>query len=386
MIKTSDNYINKKLKPIFFIFFFCLFIQSQAHGDSHLTKVLHLSFHLGCIKEFEAVAHYLPIELTSWYIHSNREQFDDQAVGAAIYNIGHDRAKRIWEKNKNYFNQFDIILTSDTAPLSRIFLQNGWKKPLIIWVCNRFDYADRGSLDCNFPDKEYYELFQKAAQLPNVKIISYTPYEHFYAKKKNVHWKECVVKPIGTIETALWHSDASLIPSFVDQKNTFFVNPRLESWGSHPGQQFDYLQTECESRNINVYMGKYSGPEDIKDFKGIIFFPYQWSNLVFFENIQRGIIHFVPTINFINALRKLNKPVSYNAEILTGNFELCEWYMPEHKDLIVYFASWDDLKEKIETIDYEAMHKKIKAFAETHREKMLTAWQQVFHLFASSGI
>ena len=71
-------------------------------------------------------------------------------MGNAVYNIGHQRAETVWNRHKDYFDKFDVIVTSDTAPLSRIFLQNGWRKPLIIWVCNRFDYCDYASLDLVF--------------------------------------------------------------------------------------------------------------------------------------------------------------------------------------------------------------------------------------------
>ena len=33
--------------------------------------------------------------------------------------------------------------------------------------------------------------------------------------------------------------------------------------------------------------------------------------------------------------------------------DLCEWYCDEHKDLFVYFDSWDYLKLIIDNLDYE---------------------------------
>ncbi|MCL5875984.1 MAG: hypothetical protein M1114_05935 [Candidatus Dependentiae bacterium] len=349
----------------------------QDNCGQTIPKVLHISFHLGCIKEFEEVARTLPINLTSWYVHDNPKHFDAKSSGASIYNIGQERASRIWDTHKNYFDQFDLILTSDTAPLSRIFLQNHWAKPLIIWVCNRFDYCDRASLDCNFPDQEFYRLFQKAAYMPNVKIISYTPYELAYAKTKGISWEDFTIKPVGP-ETRELLPEESSIPSNIDQAKTIFVHPRLESWGSQPGRQFTYLQSECNERGISVYMGNYNGPDDIKKFKGVIFFPYAWSNLALFENIQRGIIHFVPTIRFINELRATGKPVTYDPEILFGASNLCEWYAPEHRDILIYFDSWNDLKEKIITTDYLAMQEKIKSFGKEHRKKMLLLWEEAF--------
>lgn len=146
-------------------------------------NILHLSFHQGCINDFqEVIKHFPAIQLTSWNIESNRRKLDAHISGDVIYNMSHDRAHRIWLQHADYFNSFDMIATSDTAPLSRIFLQNNWHKPLPIWVCNRFDYFDGATHKGTFPDHEYYELMRNACHKRNVKIISYTPYEFFYAR------------------------------------------------------------------------------------------------------------------------------------------------------------------------------------------------------------
>lgn len=358
---------------------FLLMIILSMYSSLASMKVLHMSLHRGCIEDFKSIASNIEfIELTSWYIHEDPKKFDIEAAGSAIYNIGHERAKRIWSNHKDYFNSFDVVITSDTAPLSRIFLQNNWNKPLIIWVCNRFDYYDGASLDCNFPDEEYYQLFKEATKKPLVKIISYTRYEQYYAKRKGIDWGENLIKPLGTKEQDNWDTQSSWIPKEIDQKNTLFVNPRLESWGLHPGQQYNYLKEECNKRGINTYMGTYNGPDDLKEFKGVLFFPYAWSNLALFENIQRGIIHFVPSIDFINILISQNKPVTYFTNSL---FEVCEWYCPENKDLFVYFDSWDDLKCKMETINYSSMRSKIKELGSQHRDRTLKQWINIFNFF-----
>ena len=118
-----------------------------------MIKVLHLSFHLGCHNELLAISKELGFEITFL-------EFTDGTPSK--YNVGHDRAEKYWNKHKDYFQQFDLIITSDTAPISRVFLQNSWEKKLIIWINNRFDYFDAASLDCDFPDSEYYDLIKEA--------------------------------------------------------------------------------------------------------------------------------------------------------------------------------------------------------------------------------
>jgi hypothetical protein len=358
------------------IIILCTFNSVEIRGlalPKKPLKILHLSFHSGCINDLKNIAKELNWDLESWYILSSQPQdFDGYTInGCAIYNIGEKRAHRVWEKHKEHFNKFDIIITSDTAPLSRIFLQNGWTKPLIIWICNRFDYADFASLDCKFPDKEYYNLFQKAAYQENVKIISYTPYEYYYASLKGLNIGARVIKPAGDLEQEIGANFKSSIPLDIDKSSTFFINPRMEPW------QIDQIKHYCAEVGIKTWSGRYNGPEDIKEFKGIIFFPYAWSNLSLFENMQRGIVHFVPSLEFI----KNHKLYGPHLRYLTTNvneLQLCELYAKEYKSLIVYFDSWQDLKKKIKSVDYHNLKLKIKKTAQEHRLDMIIRWNQVF--------
>lgn len=360
-----------KIKQYLFI---CIILLPFKISFSAL-KVLHISFHMGCIKEFEMVGKELGLDVTAWFPLENKEshdRFDNKCPNwNAIYSIGHDRAKRVWDLNKDYFNQFDVIITSDTAPLARIFLQNEWKKPLIIWICNRFDYYDVGSCDCAFPDQEYYDLFRKAATQQNVSVVGYVAYEHFYARNKGVDTGNLIIKPCGLVEMGYRNGTKSAIASSVKKEETFLVPPRHGS---------DYLVAKCNELGINTYTGNYNGPYDLKDFKGVIHFPYAWSNLALFENMQLGLVHFVPSEKLLKTWFNSGMRSTYPFFSLNdvSNLHLSEWYCPEHKDVIVYFDSWQDLKHKVQTIDYESMRDKIKTFGQHHKKEMLGRWRDLF--------
>lgn len=351
----------------------------HADGDCPL-KVLHLSFHSGCIKEIEAVAHELDMDLTSWLIPKMTPYFfDPDSTGNVVYNMGHERAERIFNKHKDFFEDFDLIITSDTAPLSRIFLQNNWKKPLIIWVCNRFDYYDRASLDCSFPDSEYYELIKKATKSPNIRIVAYTQFEKYYAKTKGIDIGNLLIKP-GVRKNSI--SDQSLIPEYIDKSTTFFLPPY------HNETKFCDLQNLLFRYGIPAYSGKYNGPGDLAQFKGIIHLPYAWSNLALFENIQQGIPYFIPSRKFVRQLAK-----EKNYFFCQGNFffsdnlaALSEWYCRDNKDVITYFDSWTDLIQKINRTNFEALRSTVKQQGEQHRELMLLRWKNLLESFDFQSI
>ncbi|HJZ24265.1 MAG TPA: hypothetical protein VJ201_07455 [Candidatus Babeliales bacterium] len=335
--------------------------------------ILHLSFHRGCISEINLIAQQLGAEVTSIFIPNLApKEFDGKSAGNVLYNIGHERALNVWNKHKDYFNQFDAVITSDTAPLSRIFLQNNYTKPLIIWICNRFDYADNSSLDCTFPDEEYYELLRQAKHKKNVYTIPYNAFESFYAAQKNVTFNNEVIQPSGIFIT---QNKQSAIPRHIDKSKTFFIPPYLNDLSMN-------LTQKCSQLGIEAYNGRYNGPSDLEGFKGIIHIPYNWSNLAFFENMQSSLPYFIPSITFMITHFDKNTIWWANGNYFKKNYHFAEWYNKENSEIITYFDSWDDLKYKIESTDFDALQTKIKQYAQTHKNNVLHKWRAIFDMIA----
>ena len=332
-------------------------------------KILHVSFHKGCIKELENVAKCLDWDLSSLYIHDLPPyEFDGKTKGNAIYNIGNERANNIWNKHKDYFNQFDVIITSDTGPLSRIFLQNQYNGKLIVWICNRFDYYDGASLDCDFPDRQYYDLLNKARLKPNVVFASYTEFERIYGLSKGIDFGDLYIKPcgfswiIGVSRSGLLDTNQKkfLIPDYISNHNLKLVKI-------------------CESLNIPAVCERYNGPDDLKKFKGIIHIPYSWSNLALFENLSNGLVHFIPSAKFMRTL-VMQGSFWPNSNFIEKDLESSEWYNPDKKDLFVFFDSWQDLKNKIESVNIDEIKKRCINFSILHRQTMLDRWQKLIPL------
>ena len=99
----------KYFYTMLFLFFSYSNLFMYANEDccplSKTTKILHLTFHKGCAKEIESVAKELSLDLTTWFIHDLAPyEFDGMTKGSAIYNIGHDRAKRVWDLHFDFFD------------------------------------------------------------------------------------------------------------------------------------------------------------------------------------------------------------------------------------------------------------------------------------------
>ncbi|MDE3046510.1 MAG: hypothetical protein KGJ02_07690 [Verrucomicrobiota bacterium] len=352
---------------------FCCFFLSSIQAEQKPLKILHLTFHQGCVKEIAAIGKIFGHEVTTWWIPSLPPRFfDGTSQGNALYNIGHERAERIWNLHKETFEQFDAVITSDTAPLARIFLQNGFQKPLIVWICCRFDYSDQQSLDCDFPDPEFYQLFNQAYLQENVTIVAYTAFEHYYAEKKGVKTGNLIITPCAPEPSS--PPLVSFIPPTICKEETFFLPPYLNE------TSFINLNEHCQTLGISSYLGRYNGPSDLKDFKGIIHLPYAWSNLALFENIALGIPYFIPSPSFLKTLIMQKNYWHTNPTCILheNQIALSEWYQPEREEIFIYFDSWEDLQEKIKTTDYPALREKIKSYAKHYQSIMLEKWSQIF--------
>lgn len=329
-------------------------------------KLLHISFHKGCNLDIEYAFTTLGHE-----IHTMK--FDDgETTDDKIYNITHDRAQKCWNKYKNYFNTFDGIITSDTCPTSRPFLQNNWSKLLIIWVCNRFDYG----IQSENQDREFYQLLRDIPNRKNVFIFGNTAIENVYSTHiKNVNIGNFIIKPTGKNLFS-----KNVYQTYENNNNCFYV-PIY-----HNETILLNLAKKLNELGIQNRYERFNHISDLTQYKGGIYIPYAWSTLVFFERMQLGLVTFIPSLRFLIELFKTGKwwfqPPFTPHNI--GLLKLSEWYCNEHQDILIYFDSWEDLQHKIKTTDYKAKTKIILDFAQKHHDDMLSKWNSIINQYLST--
>lgn len=316
-------------------------------------KVLHLSHHRGCLADFAEVGRLLGVEVES-------ATFDDG------YNIGPERAAAAWTRWGERLNAADAVLVSDTAPLARVVLDNmdDFRGQLIIWVCNRFDYADQASNDCGFPDPAYYELFRRARADPRVEIVSFTGFEPIYAREFGVELGSTVIKPLGIRSSTAIENPA---PAPIERESTILVPPYIND---------DRLNLAgcCESAGVSAYCGRYGGAHDAATFKAIAHIPYSWSTFALFEHLQNAMAMFVPSLEFFRALRATH--ALFWPDVREAHLDVAEWFLPEH-DFFVRFDSWKHLGQLLHETDLDAVRAATGQAAIRHTETTLSAWESV---------
>jgi len=83
-------------------------------------KILHLTFHRSVQYDLEYVCRKLNHDLETLYFHD----YASNIYKPNRYKVTEERAEAWWRDKKDYYQSFDLIITSDTAALSRIFLQH----------------------------------------------------------------------------------------------------------------------------------------------------------------------------------------------------------------------------------------------------------------------
>lgn len=324
-----------------------------------MKKILHLTFHYGTANDLNYIFNKLGYEITLLLTTD------------LPYTISEQLAQQLWEENKEYFQSFDIIITSDTAGLSYPFLLhlNELKPKLIIWICNRFNISMENEYG-------FLQLFKAAVQHPKVSIIPYTQYEVIWCKNFGIQLNNDVIHCLGRHEVP-YISEPNVMARcfrpidtsfrFRDVKDSVFVQ---DYHNNH--KLYDFLK----SQNVSVSFGKYMDINEIKDYKAVVSFPDAFSKIFQMEAIQHGIILLLPSLKCLKQLIKDPYYTFTSKQYITEDLlNICEYF--NYPDCFVFFDSIDELPQIIERIDVAKIKKILKDTREIIHDDILEKWVTV---------
>lgn len=337
-----------------------------------MKEVLHISHHIGCFRDQQYVLNELGMEVTNHKFYNGTFKITEQI------------ANDFWKGHKDQLNDFDYILTSDTAPLSRIFLENQdeFTGKLVIWVCNRFDYRmeDQG---------KFYQLFSKAEENPNIKIVPYSYFEKVWCTKKgtnlmdHMHIPPCgvnLVKDEGNIPESAYFDkmygkkselpDGDVYIPIYHNDNIFF-------------KMGDFLR----GKGMTVYNGGFRFIDQLKKYKAFVTMPDAFSKFLCFELIHAGIPVILPSKDLLfNLSRRHN--YFYNIEGSGGSHLLqmdwidwCEWYDPNLTDCRFYFNDFNEIPDIVNSIDRKSMEESFQKGSKYLKDKSLNLWKNFYSNF-----
>jgi len=315
-----------------------------------MKKVLHITYHEGCYKEWRGIAARIGLDI--------HEMAPDWG-----YNISQEVADSVWNKHKDYFNSFDIILITDTPPLVRIFLREEFTKPLVAWVTIMIDYSDEATNNTLFPHDGYKDLVN--AKTNNINYIFWDECQLDYALNKGYNIGANIIPSIGvgvdTLDTnvdILRYAGKFYIPSYSNETEN--IN----------------LKAICDSLNIPAVVDRFNSSIELQYSNGIICLPYTVRTISFMENIRLGIPYFIPSNKFL-----LELVTAYKCWFQGGGEALkySSWHNTKIPGRAInYFDSWDDLKKQTSipvTQDEKDISMK---WAIEYANNIINKWKQLF--------
>jgi hypothetical protein len=335
-------------------------------------KVFHISHHIGCLRDQEYVLNKIGFEVNSY-------KFFD-----GVFQITEEIANNVWQKNKDEFNSYDYILTSDTAPLSRIFLQNQseMKSKLVIWICNRFDY--RMETENNF-----YSLFREAEKNPNIRIVPYSHFEKVWCSHKGVDIMDHThITPLG-MNLANHESKVPESQYFTEMYGQTNELPNADVIVPiyHNDNVFFKMSDFLRSKNISVYNGGFRNVSELSKYKAFIHLPDAFSKFLCFELIHNKIPAILPSKKLLYQLSKshnyfFNISGSGGAEMLQESWiDWCEWYDPIFEKCRFFYDNFDQIADIINSINKEDLDLEFDKCSNYLEESILTKWTNFYQNF-----
>jgi hypothetical protein len=335
-------------------------------------EILHISHHIGCFRDQQYVLNQLEFEVT------NHKFYD------GVFQITKDVANDFWKNHKDQLNQFDYIVTSDTAPLSRIFLENQdeFKSKLVIWICNRFDYRME-------TESEFYSLFRDAEKNPRIKIIPYSHFEKVWCTHKGIDlMNHEYIPPCGKF--SIEHE--SNIPNSNYFEEMYGENSNLPDADVivpiyHNDNQFFKMGEFLRNYGISVYNGSFRNIEQLKKYKAFITLPDAFSKFLCFELIHAHIPVILPSKSFLYQLSKqsnyfFNIWGSGGANILEREWiEWCEWYDPSLSNCRFYYDSFDEIPNIIRSLDKLHLSDAFTYCSKYIENRSLSKWKNFYDNF-----
>ena len=337
------------------------------------NSVLYLSLHQGTIDEIVFAFERKNIGITVINLVEDKRFDIKERYG---YSISDSIANKYIKSGlvKELCDKYDLIIIGDTIPMGRPFFQASktCKAKLALQITNRFDYNVAGSMD-------YIQLMQNLVNNHNVFWLPNNDFELFYLNHKGIYPKSSrtlVIKPYGV--------------SNVKKKN---VTNKKTIIYSHFGENFlkDFLNSNkiSNSKYKHYKSSTYGGPLTLSEHNLFIYFPYQFSTMKVFQNLNYGVLVAIPTSRFFKEIiNRKNVVFEFNDQIhwFINNFENWTYYFdvynPAYTNIYLKFDNWNefiDLINKNVNISLRELHlNKIEKKMNFHYKENDMKWEAFF--------
>lgn len=268
-----------------------------------------------------------------------------------------------YNEYKNSLSEYDGFVCA--YPPSFALLYEKFNKPIILQVPIRFEVPfqnDKKKLD-------YFIDFLKRG-IDNKQIIPVcnSLYEKRYCEK-------------------FTKREWNLIPNICDYTG-------INYQGGNDFILYSITPIICNKDNVKTkeeYLGFNYSWQKLNNVKGIIHLPYNISTMSIFEQYTGNIPLLFPTPEFVIELYSKGlslKQISWNDNKLIDLewIKLADFYQEEWMPYITYFSSFNDLKEKVDTIDTNQISNNMKEFNIIRKQKIYDLWKNILNQYQENKL
>ena len=346
-------------------------------------KFFNIDSHISVIEDLKTIFNNLGHEVDSLSISDHNWIFGRNPSSVEVINknnwqnLDKNLCDRFFESYKNKLIEYDGFIC--TYPPSFSMLFERFNKPIILQIPIRYETPF-----FNDPNKwnEFNKFLQRNIDIGKVIPVANSEYDKKYF--------EFFVK-----------RECELIPNICDYTNTNW-NPTKNKFLYSGRLSVNFDENIVDDRS-KLHMYKWS---DISSYNGIIIIPYNCSTMSIFEHYTANIPLFCPSKIFMkhlyskhndsvlseltwNKTKNLKQgssidcdrekdPNMYNdVEIMSKWIELSDFYNIDWMPHIVYFDSFEDLKQKMKTTNLEEVSNNMREFNIIRKQKIHDKWNNI---------
>jgi len=344
-------------------------------------KFFNLSLHISIVADIKNIFEKLNHQVDNWSIsnHSHLmgwKRKDDCVINQFNFqNLDQKMCDDFYEKYKKELSQYDGFICDHTPAFSLLYEK--FNKPIIVMASTRYEHPFSSDITKWMWLNRYLR-----SGIENGKIIPIANNKYDAEYFKTFVGKECEVIPsLCAYTKAKWTGK--------EEKYIYSskINLQLPN-SSHMLVKEDELSSGYKWQAL-------------ADYRGIVHIPYNGSVMSISEQYTSNIPLIFPSLDFLMDLMKSRamSEVSYNQifglpsrsiipvlndpnnfkdrENMKHWFSLSDFYDSKNMPFITYFNSFEDLENRLETIDAEDISGKMKKHNRKRKKEIIQKWKDV---------
>lgn len=275
---------------------------------------------------------------------------------------------------------YDYIIISDIIPDAFTFIVNSCPTKIVLEITNRFDIFVKDNERNEYLSRFSNNILESGKNGGNVTVVANNPYETFYACQAGVYIPyHYLIRPLGVAPPEVTSRVLSLTKKFMNKEKIAIIDRTWQDKG------ITKIYLEKYKINYKLLDWMYGGPIVLASYKAVIILPYQVSVMKMMENFRCGVAMMIPTLRFFSEELVIKDEYTFAAkslkEVENGYGMYMEWYQPEFSKYFVYFDSWEEMSNLVETYNFSQLKEDVKNFIKNEYEDIiLNSWKSVFNL------